>query len=590
MELYKKNYFAYIFASFFIFLSVDKLSAQDSFLFECDLTGNGMEAVLVGGGDLEPDVTSCLSLADYDIDPQEVDSIQLYYYFDTDVANNIPNEVTFSSAAGATAIGVLGDYFYVATLPTDGSNELCINVDGPTTNASSFFGMILTSPEGSTGGFSGITAIDNEVLRDENGDTECIQGAVPMVVGNVGETKELIFDIAFSEMEQNDPRVLTVYFEACGVIYSDTVDIEPDLALGDDFAIVTFTLENVPADCGTMLYEFCSPDDTSPAGQSFAIAGIVINSQCVDCTIPTASPASLTVCHDGNNMGMFNLSDMDAIVFGGQTGLTATYHETSTNADAGTAALSSPYTSTATSLYVRLETAEGCYTIGIVDLLLEDCPDGSLTKSADTGTVGIGETVSYTLTFDNEGNVDLNNVMITDILPAGLTYDSHTPNASNYDSATGLWQVGTVSVGTMETLTITAVVDDNFVGGVLNNIAEVTAMDETDVDSTPDNTDPTEDDLSEACISVPIELCEGQGESITLEAAPTVTDVVWFDENNTQIGTGAQIIVADAGTYYYTATDANGCSGEMCCPIIVTVVNCCPPVQCIPISVSKVEE
>jgi len=589
MKPNKQNYFAHIFVLFFIFLSGNKLSAQESFLFECDLTGDGKEAVLVGGGDLEPNVTSCLSLADYGVDPQDVDAIQMYYYFDTDVAANIPNEVTFSTPAGASVVGVLGDYFYVATLPVDGSDELCVTVDGPTTNASSFFGMILTSPEGSTGGFSGITAIDNEILR-VNGETECEQGTVPMVVGNAGETKDLVFDVALSEMEEGDPRVLSVYFEACGVIYADTIDIEPDLILGNDFKIETFTLMNVPADCGTMIYEFCSPADSNPAGQSFAVAGIVINSNCVDCTIPMASPTDLTVCHDGNGMGMFTLSDMDAAVFNGQAGLTATYHETSTDADAGTAALTSPYTSDAKSIYVRLETIEGCYTIGIVDLLLEDCPDIALTKSADSGTVAIGGTVSYTLTLENEGNIDLNNINVTDILPTGLTYDSHTPGSATYDSATGLWQVGMISVGNTETLVINTTVDASFVGGVLNNQAEVTGMDETDIDSTPDNTDPIEDDISEACITVPIELCEGQGVSITLEADPTVTNVLWFDENDTEIGTGTQLVVTDAGIYYYTATDANDCSGEMCCPVVVTLVNCCPPVQCIPITVSKVEE
>ena len=47
---------------------------------------------------------------------------------------------------------------------------------------------------------------------------------------------------------------------------------------------------------------------------------------------------------------------------------------------------------------------------------------------------------------------------MTDLLPAGLTFVSATPSQGTYDPATGVWTVGTVDVGTPQTLLIQATV------------------------------------------------------------------------------------------------------------------------------------
>jgi len=77
-------------------------------------------------------------------------------------------------------------------------------------------------------------------------------------------------------------------------------------------------------------------------------------------------------------------------------------------------------------------------------------------------------------------------------------------------------------------------------------------------------------------------------ESATLEACSDLTDVTWFNSSDVQVGTGNSLIasistdgLADSSeSFYYTATDANGCDVNGC-PIFMSLIECCPPVNCI---------
>jgi uncharacterized repeat protein (TIGR01451 family) len=119
--------------------------------------------------------------------------------------------------------------------------------------------------------------------------------------------------------------------------------------------------------------------------------------------------------------------------------------------------------------------------------------DLSLTKTVDDPTPNVGGTVVFTLTVANAGANDATGVEVTDLLPSGYTYVSDDSGGA-YDSGTGVWTVGAVAVGVPETLNITATVD---AAGIYNNIAEVTASAEPDLDSIPGNGAPAEDDYAE---------------------------------------------------------------------------------------------
>ncbi len=66
--------------------------------------------------------------------------------------------------------------------------------------------------------------------------------------------------------------------------------------------------------------------------------------------------------------------------------------------------------------------------------------------------------MTYTVTLSDNGPDAATNAQVTDLLPAGVSFVSDTPSQGAYDSTTGLWTVGTVVVGSPQTLMIQAMV------------------------------------------------------------------------------------------------------------------------------------
>ena len=123
--------------------------------------------------------------------------------------------------------------------------------------------------------------------------------------------------------------------------------------------------------------------------------------------------------------------------------------------------------------------------------------DLSLTKTVNNPNPIQGQNVTFTVTLANAGPSDATNVAVTDALPAGLTFVSATPSAGAYNSGTGVWSVASLASGASATLQIVARVDNT---GTITNTAEVTASDQPDPDSTPNNHNAAEDDQASASI------------------------------------------------------------------------------------------
>jgi uncharacterized repeat protein (TIGR01451 family) len=124
--------------------------------------------------------------------------------------------------------------------------------------------------------------------------------------------------------------------------------------------------------------------------------------------------------------------------------------------------------------------------------------DLSLDLGVDNATPPLNDNITFTITVTNDGPNTATAVAVTDLLPSGLTYISSNPSQGSYTSATGLWDIGSVSKGGSVTLDITARVDSTV--GIINT-AELTASDQPDPDSTPNNHDPGEDDQAGVLIN-----------------------------------------------------------------------------------------
>jgi len=107
--------------------------------------------------------------------------------------------------------------------------------------------------------------------------------------------------------------------------------------------------------------------------------------------------------------------------------------------------------------------------------------DLRLTKTLNGGgSVTVGSNVTFTLTVTNDGPSAATGVVVTDTLPAGLTYVSNTCGAT-FASPTLTWNVGALAVAASATCNLTATVNQP---GPIINTATATG---NESDPTPGN-------------------------------------------------------------------------------------------------------
>lgn len=128
----------------------------------------------------------------------------------------------------------------------------------------------------------------------------------------------------------------------------------------------------------------------------------------------------------------------------------------------------------------------------VEDVLIEYCgaadADLAITKTADVTGPMPGDTVIYTLTVTNNGPGDAGNTVVTDTLPAGVTYVSDDCGGVFVDP-TLTWTVGTLANGASAVCNVTVTVDADAAGALVNN-ATVTS-DNSDPDTTNNADDAT---------------------------------------------------------------------------------------------------
>ena len=154
----------------------------------------------------------------------------------------------------------------------------------------------------------------------------------------------------------------------------------------------------------------------------------------------------------------------------------------------------------------------------IADLTYDVTYDLALVKTADVAVMAYDDTVTFTVTVQNQGNVDSGAFTVTDIVPEGLTPVLPIPSDGLWNAATGTitWSLGTtdateLDAGATLTLDYSAVITD-ITQRPFRNYAEISAdgadeydspfLDVEDDDSTPD-ADPDNDGLYPAEVEFP---------------------------------------------------------------------------------------
>jgi large repetitive protein len=187
--------------------------------------------------------------------------------------------------------------------------------------------------------------------------------------------------------------------------------------------------------------------------------------------------------------------------------------------------------------------------------------DLSVTKAASTAAPALGTNVTFTVAVTNAGPDGATGIQLRDQLPAGLTFVIATASQGTYDALTGIWTVGSLGTTTpanRATLSIVARVDQL---GVLPNSAQVSAADQADPDSTPNNGVAAEDD--QATVSVQAPSADLSLSKAVSNPTPTLNGVITFTLTLRNAGPDAApgVVVSDplpAGLTFLSAVPAAG--------------------------------
>lgn len=186
--------------------------------------------------------------------------------------------------------------------------------------------------------------------------------------------------------------------------------------------------------------------------------------------------------------------------------------------------------------------------------------DLNLSKELITTDPNVDSPVTFRLTLVNEGDHNATNVVVTDVLPGGITYSSDQPSAgSTYAADTGLWTIPSLASGASVTLDLTGLLTSH---EAQTNTAEVTAADQFDIDSTPGNSEPDEDDQASAIVAAAqIDLAL---EKAVSDPRPNVGDPISFTLTltNSGIDDATNIVVQDTFPEGFTISASDPASGS----------------------------
>ena len=164
-----------------------------------------------------------------------------------------------------------------------------------------------------------------------------------------------------------------------------------------------------------------------------------------------------------------------------------------------------------------------------------------------------GDSVTFQISVTNNGAAQATGVSLTDQLPAGITFTSSSLSQGTYDSATGLWTIGTLNESGVATIELTGTIDVGEGGNTITNITTAATGDQPDPSTAGD-------DLDESVV------VDANADLVTVKtlssgnATPLEGDVVTFEIEVTNNGTAqaTNVSLIDLLPVGLTATAGNG--------------------------------
>ncbi len=326
-----------------------------------------------------------------------------------------------------------------------------------------------------------------------------ITPSMPLVIGILpaGKAVSIVFQAAVNETLPSNVSHVSNQGTVSGSNFADVLTDDPETtAIADP----TITLIDAAVPTADLSIEKTVDNMAPREGQQVTFTVTLSNAGPDDATtiaVADAIPAGLTDAivtpsSGGYADGVWSLTSLAA---GGMATLTVVGNvDSSTTNTAEIIAVDQPDPDSTPNNNLASEDDQDSATVTIAAA----AADLSLSKTVNDVQPNVGQEIVFTITVSNDGPDGASRVDVTDLLPAGLTFLRSTQTEGTYNEATGVWTIDTLPVDESETLTITAVATR---ADVTTNVAEVTAADQPDPDSTPANGVPGEDDQASVTVS-----------------------------------------------------------------------------------------
>ncbi|MDA7501667.1 gliding motility-associated C-terminal domain-containing protein [Chitinophagales bacterium] len=200
-------------------------------------------------------------------------------------------------------------------------------------------------------------------------------------------------------------------------------------------------------------------------------------------------------------------------------------------------------------------------------IVVEPIIDLELNKQVSNALPETGEVITYTIDLYNDGPSTATGIEVTDALPSLVSFSAASGDG-NYNTITNTWTVASLAAGETVTLELEVTVMAGPDDGPVANWAEVSAVDQEDVDSTPDPTgDPTnnapEDDEDVAIFEVPapMEIDLSLEKSVLfaeVETGEEITYTIVVTNDGPANATGVEVIDELPTGVVYNGDNGNG--------------------------------
>jgi uncharacterized repeat protein (TIGR01451 family) len=149
---------------------------------------------------------------------------------------------------------------------------------------------------------------------------------------------------------------------------------------------------------------------------------------------------------------------------------------------------------------------------------------------------------TYLLRVTNRGPSTARALVVTDRLPAGMAVISSAPSQGTFDSVSLAWSVGDLAVDATATLRLVTRLPDTVMP--VNNWAEVTGLDDFDVDSSPSN-----------CADLTVREDDCDDAPLTMSPRPAIDIVKTTNGVDAPVPTGPIIPLGNTVLWAYTVTN-----------------------------------